>query len=100
MSGEVFDELRRFGVVTSSSDFSTEWLGKQESYYRGLRNKNRQPSMHVLVSCACRLQGTGDSLLVYGDDQLRAKGRRLKRLARRCFAEITSSDKIAQYAAV
>jgi len=100
MIDEVFDELRRFGVVTSSSDFSTEWLGKQESYYRGLRNKNRQPSMHVLVSCACRLQGTGDSLLVYGDDQLRAKGRRLKRLARRCFAEITSSDKLAQYAAV
>ena len=100
MIDEVFDELRRIGVVTSSSDFSTEWLGKQESYYRGLRNKNRQPSMHVLVSCACRLQGTGDSLLVYGDDQLKAKGRRLKRLARRCFAEITSSDKIAQYAAV
>ena len=100
MIDEVFDELRRIGVVTSSSDFSTEWLGKQESYYRGLRNKNRQPSMHVLVSCACRLQGTGDSLLVYGDDQLRAKGRRLKRLARRCFAEITSCDKIAQYAAV
>jgi len=100
MIDEVFDELRRIGVVTSSSDFSTEWLGKQESYYRGLRNKNRQPSMHVLVSCACRLQGTGDSLLVYGDDQLRAKGRRLKRLARRCFAEITSSDKIARYAAV
>jgi hypothetical protein len=100
MIDEVFDELRRIGVVTSSSEFSTEWLGKQESYYRGLRNKNRQPSMHVLVSCACRLQGTGDSLLVYGDDQLRAKGRRLKRLARRCFAEITSSDKLAQYAAV
>lgn len=96
----VYDELVRIGFVENRSQFSKEWLGKQESYYRGLRNKNRQPSMHVLVSCACRLQGTGDSLLVYGDDQLRAKGRRLKRLARRCFAEITSSDKIAQYAAV
>lgn len=100
MIDEVFDELRRIGVVTSSSDFSTEWLGKQESYYRGLRNKNRQPSMHVLVSCACRLQKTGDSLLIYGDNQLQARGRRLKRLARRCFAEITSSDEIAQYAVV
>lgn len=100
MIDEVFDELRRIGVVTSSSEFSTDWLGKQESYYRGLRNKNRQPSMHVLVSCACRLQRTSDSLLVYGDDQLRAKGRRMKRLARRCFAEITSSERISQYAAV
>ena len=100
MIDEVFDELRRIGVVTSGSDFSTDWLGKQESYYRGLRNKKRQPSMHVLVSCACRLQGRGDSLLVYGDDQHKAKGRKLKRLAKRCFEEISNSDKISFYAAV
>ena len=97
MIDEVFDELRRIGVVTSSSDFSTEWLGKQESYYRGLRSKQRQPSIHVLVSCACRLQGTGDSLLAYGDDQHKASGRKLKRLARRCFDQITSGYILSQY---
>jgi len=100
MIDEVFDELRRIGVVNNSSDFSRDWLGKQESYYRGLRNKNRQPSMHVLVSCACRLQGRGDSLMIYGDDQLKARGRRLKRLAKRCFDEITSGDKLVHYARV
>jgi hypothetical protein len=100
MIDEVFEELRRIGIVNSSSDFSTDWLGKQESYYRGLRSKQRQPSTHVLVSCACRLQGTGDSLLIYGDDQLRARGRKLKRLARRCFEEITNSDRLNDYAAV
>jgi hypothetical protein len=97
MIDDVYDELRSIGIVNSSSDFSTVWLGKQESYYRGLRSKQRQPSIHVLVSCACRLQGTGDSLLAYGDDQHKASGRKLKRLARRCFDEITSGHILSQY---
>jgi len=97
MIDDVYDELRSIGIVNSCSDFSTVWLGKQESYYRGLRSKQRQPSIHVLVSCACRLQGTGDSLLAYGDDQHKASGRKLKRLARRCFDEITSGHILSLY---
>jgi len=94
MIDDVYDELRSIGIVNSSSDFSTIWLGKQESYYRGLRSKQREPSLPVLVSCACRLQGTGDSLLAYGDDQHRASGRKLKRLARRCFDQILNGHNL------
>ena len=74
--------------------WSSLFLGN--SFIR-IRSKQRQPSIHVLVSCACRLQGTGDSLLAYGDDQHKASGRKLKRLARRCFDEITSGHILSQY---
>ena len=100
MIDHVFDELRNIGVVSNSSEFSTIWLGKHESYYRGLRSKQRQPSTHVLVSCACKLQGVGDNFLAYGDSHHKIQGRKLKRLARRCFEEITNSTRLTDYAAV
>ena len=90
MIDDVYHELCRMGLVSNSSDFSTVWLGRQESYYRGLRSKQRQPSIHVLVSCACRLRGAGDDLLAHGDHQHRASGRKLKRLAHSCLDQITS----------
>ena len=96
----VFDELRDIGVVSSGSDFSKDWLGRHEGYYRSLRSKQRKPSMYVLVSCACRLQDRGDSLIAYGDRELRARGRRFKQLSKRCFDVISCSDSRAEYAAV
>ena len=88
----LFDELRTIGLVTNSCDFSRDWLGRNESYYRGLRSKSRKPSMAVLVACASKMKGLGDSLTVYGDDKIRAKGRKLKRLARRCIDEMTNGN--------
>ena len=100
MIDHVFDELRNIGVVSNTSEFSTMWLGKHESYYRGLRSKQREPSTHVLVSCACKLQGVGDNFLTYGDSHHKTQGRKLKRLARRCFEEITNNTRLTDYAAV
>jgi hypothetical protein len=53
---EVFDFLKQKGIVTGGSDFSTEWLGQCESYYRGLRFKQAEPTLGVIAICASRLQ--------------------------------------------
>lgn len=53
---EIFEFLKQKGIVTGGSDFSTEWLGQCESYYRGLRFKNTEPTLGVVAICASRLQ--------------------------------------------
>ena len=53
---EVFEFLKQKGIVTGGSDFSTDWLGQCESYYRGLRFKQTEPTLGVVAICASRLQ--------------------------------------------
>ena len=53
---EVFDFLKEKGIITGGSDFSTDWLGQCESYYRGLRFKQTEPTLGVVAICASRLQ--------------------------------------------
>ena len=36
----IYEELRGIGVVRSSDDFSSSWLGKERSYMRCLRAKS------------------------------------------------------------
>lgn len=53
---EIFDFLKQRGIVVSESEFSEEWLGQCESYYRGLRFKQTEPTLGVVAICASRLQ--------------------------------------------
>jgi hypothetical protein len=53
---ETYDFLKSKGIVTGGSDFSTEWLGQCESYFRGLRFKQTEPTLGVVAICASRLQ--------------------------------------------
>ena len=53
---EVYDYLKEKGIISSGSDFSVDWLGQCESYYRGLRFKQAEPTLGVLAICASRLQ--------------------------------------------
>ena len=53
---EVFEYLKEKGVISGGSDFSTDWLGQCESYYRGLRFKQAEPTLGVIAICASRLQ--------------------------------------------
>jgi hypothetical protein len=59
---EVFDYLKEKGIVTGGSDFSTDWLGQCESYYRGLRFKQTEPTLGVVAICASRLQQASEMI--------------------------------------
>lgn len=52
---EIYDFLRQRGTVHSEAEFSMDWLGQCESYVRGLRFRNTEPSLGVVAICGARL---------------------------------------------
>ena len=85
MLEKVFDELCELGAVRSSDEFSIKWLGKERSYMRCLRSKQRKPSLNALATCAVRLLMTAN---VVRRDQALEKNARLRMLANRCLDQI------------
>ena len=81
---EVYDLLRKTGLVSSESEFSESWLAHNESYLRTLRCRKALPSIGSIAICASRLQKAGE--------QMRA-ARRFKQLGTR-FIEM--SEKLHQ----
>jgi hypothetical protein len=57
----VFAELQRIGQCTSRSQFSRDWLGREESYFRSLKSKGRRPSVEAQVNLCGRLRDLGMS---------------------------------------
>ena len=55
----VFGELQRIGQCTSRSQFSREWLGREESYYRSIQSKGRRPSVEAQLNLVSRLRALG-----------------------------------------
>ena len=58
---DVYDELKRIGQCTSRSQFSREWLGREESYYRSIQSKGRRPSAEAQLNLVSRLRDLGMS---------------------------------------
>ena len=81
----IYKELREFGAVQSTDDFSIRWLGMNESYLRCLRARQRQPSAKVLAHCAMRLR-RASGLLTSVDQppKVRAVATRMQKLADLC----------------
>jgi hypothetical protein len=52
----VFEELKRIGQCSSRSQFSREWLGREESYYRSITVKRRRPSAEAQLNLVSRLR--------------------------------------------
>ena len=84
----VFEELKRIGQCTSRSQFSKEWLGRNESYYRSITVKRRRPSAEAQLNLASRLRDLGmnfsrseyPSLVKIGNTYLRLYGELLDAL--------------------
>ena len=57
----VFGELQRIGQCSSRSQFSREWLGREESYYRSIQSKGLKPSVEAQVNLCGRLGDLGMS---------------------------------------
>ena len=56
---EVYALLKRIGAVANEAEFSRDWLGRSESYVRGLRFKGIGASMGSVAICASKLQHYG-----------------------------------------
>ena len=87
----IFEEMRGIGAVASSDEFSTEWLGRERSYLRGLRAKRRDASPVVLATCAVRLLRTADGLKSAGVPIADAKQLHLRNMANRCLEGILAA---------
>jgi hypothetical protein len=55
----VFGELQRTGQCTSRSQFSREWLSREESYYRSIQSKGRRPSAEAQLNLVAKLRNLG-----------------------------------------
>lgn len=55
----IYYELLQIKQCQSRSDFSRNWLGREESYFRNLQAKNLKPSIEVQVNLAARLRDLG-----------------------------------------
>ena len=56
---EVYALLKRIGAVANEAEFSRDWLGRSESYVRGLRFKGLGASTGNVAICASKLQHYG-----------------------------------------
>lgn len=55
----VFDELKQIGSCRSRSDFSLDWLGANESYYRSLVARGETVSVRAQAYLAATLRSIG-----------------------------------------
>ena len=56
---KVYELLRSIRVVANEAEFSRDWLGRSESYVRGLRFKEVGASAGSVAICASKLQHYG-----------------------------------------
>ena len=56
---QAYDELLIIGCVKSRSDFSTNWLGIDESYYRSVMARGEKVSVRAQVHLTARLRESG-----------------------------------------
>ena len=85
---EVFDTLIDFEIVDSEAEFSRDWLGRSESYARGLRFHKTLPSIASIAICASKLQHYGRRLAAHGGHERMAE--RFLELSNACHAQINA----------
>ena len=57
----VFEHLKRIGQCQSRSDFSKNWLNREESYYRGIQARGHKASVEAQVNLVAKLRSLGIS---------------------------------------
>jgi hypothetical protein len=55
----VFEHLKRIGQCESRSAFSRDWLGREESYYRGIQARGHKASAEAQLNLVSRLRDLG-----------------------------------------
>ena len=59
----IYSKLKLHNLVKNASEFSIDWLCRERSYLTVLRSKNKQISKEALISCANKLNTTGNELI-------------------------------------
>lgn len=90
MLERILTELQELELCGSPSQFSREWLGRDQSYYRSLRWHKRQPSIDAIRNCAAKLDQMADCLMRSGQHRVAEKGMRLLVLRGACEVAIQS----------
>jgi predicted CopG family antitoxin len=96
----IYYELLQMKQCKSRSDFSRNWLGREESYFRNLQAKNLKSSIEVQVNLAARLRDLGMNftrceypiLHDVGQTYLRLYGELLDALLASAQSDTTNSD--------
>ena len=98
----VFGELQRIGQCTSRSQFSREWLGREESYYRSIQSKGIKPSAEAKLNLVAKLRSLGmnfsrseyPSLVKIGNRYLELYGECLDALLNSAQSDAVKLDRV------
>ena len=85
---EVFELLQQTGAVSSESEFSKDWLCRNEFYLRTLHFKRVKPSVGIVAICARKLQHYGRCMTATKQHTQLAK--RFIELSEQCHKQINS----------
>lgn len=70
----IFEELVRFRLCRSRSDFSRNWLGREEAYYRGVQSKGLPASVEAQLNLVAKLRDLGTHFASSKHPKLNATG--------------------------
>ena len=85
---EVFELLKSQGLVSTENEFSKDWLARSESYARGLRFHDAEPSIATMALLASKLQYYGERLLDQQTERHRALGEKFLSYSQICHTKI------------
>ena len=85
---EVYELLRNIGAVANEAEFSRDWLGRSESYARGLRFKGVGASTGSVAICASKLQHYGKRM--FESSAHSELGKQFLELSRACHTHINN----------
>ncbi len=91
---DIYLQLKALGAVRSANEFSTQWLGMNESYLRTLRSKGMAPSARVLARCSIKLRSFSQNMRAHPQPKLRAVGKQVAALADRCVQDIFAEHEV------
>ena len=94
---EVYELLRNIGAATNEAEFSRDWLGRSESYVRGLRFKGIGASMGSVAICASKLQHYGKRM--FESSAHSELGKQFLELSRECHNTINEEAEAVWLAA-
>ena len=94
---EVYALLKTIRAVANEAKFSRDWLGRSESYVRGLRFKGLGASTGSVAICASKLQYYGKQMR--DTVQHRQLGKQFLELSRECHNTINEEAEAVWLAA-
>ncbi|MDB2390536.1 hypothetical protein N9X12_04895 [Alphaproteobacteria bacterium] len=85
---EVFELLKSQGLVSTENEFSKDWLARSESYVRGLRFHDAEPSIATMALLASKLQYYGERLIALETGRQKKLGNDFLKYSQACHTKI------------